>query len=90
MQMLGTGGGSTQLPVQGYFDHQQSGGFGPGFQNRSPEEVVKHDQRPDHKPPRRGCGCAALPLVASAIAVPFLSRLSAALHDGHADHRGVG
>jgi hypothetical protein len=73
MQMLGTGGGSTQLPVQAYFEHPGSGGFGPGTQRRSPQEVVKH-QGPDrdHKPQRRGCGCAAVPVVALAIAIPLL------------------
>jgi len=54
------------------------GGFGRGFQQRSIEELVKHDQGLDRepRPPRRGCGCAALPLVGLAIGIPFLSRLT--------------
>ena len=74
MRMAGTGGGSTQPRVQGYFDHQQSGGFGPGRQNRSPREVVRHDlgSDRDHKPQRRGCGCAVAPLVALAAAIAVL------------------
>ena len=70
MWMLETRGGSTELPVHGYFEHQQSGGFGPGRQNRSPQEVVRHDPGPDHdhKPQRRGCGCTAVPVVALTIA----------------------
>jgi len=74
MRMLGNGGRSTQLPVHTYFEHPASSGFGKGIQNRSPEEVVKDDQDPgrDHKPQRRGCGCAAASMVALAIATSLL------------------
>jgi hypothetical protein len=64
MRMLPSGGGQTRLPMRG-------SEFGRGFQQRTVEELVKHDQRLDRdpKPPRRGCGCAALPVVAICIAI---------------------
>jgi hypothetical protein len=71
MRMPLSRGGPTHLPMQG-------GGFGRLSQQRSIEELVKHDQGLDRepRPPRRGCGCAVLPLVGLAIGIPFLSRLT--------------
>ena len=71
MRMLIFSGGPTRLPMRG-------GGFGHLSQQRSIEELVKHDRGLDRepRPPRRGCGCAALPLVGLAIGIPFLSRLT--------------
>ncbi len=68
MRMFVSGSGGTLLRMYG--------GFGHGSQQRSIEELVKNSQGLDKDPqlPRRGCGCAALPLVALAIAIPLLGR----------------
>jgi len=71
MRMPLSGGGPTRLPMQGGgFGHGHGDGFGRGFLQRT--EGLDRDPRP----PRRGCGCAALPLVGLAIGIPFLSRLT--------------
>jgi hypothetical protein len=76
MRMFVSGRGGTLLRMYGGLGHGPGSGFGHGSQQRSIEELVKNSQGLDKDPqlPRRGCGCAALPLVALAIATPLLGR----------------
>lgn len=74
MRMFVSGRAGPFVRVHGMFGHGQGSGFGHGSQQRSIEVLVKNSQGLDKDPqlPRRGCGCAALPLVALAIAIPLL------------------
>jgi hypothetical protein len=76
MPLLVSGSGGTLPRMQSGWWHGPGSGFGHGSQQRSIEELVKNSQGLDKDPqlPRRGCGCAALPLVALAIATPLLGR----------------
>lgn len=75
MRTLVSRGCSTLLLTQGgQFGHGQGSGLGRGFLRRTNGEPQKHD--PGYKPPGRGCGVNALPLLALAIVVPLLGALT--------------
>ncbi len=78
MRMLVSGSGGTLPRMQSGWWHGPGSGFGDGSPQRRRWELVKNSHGLDRDPrlPRRGCGCAALPLVALAIviAIPLLAR----------------
>jgi len=75
MRMLASRGCPTMLLAQGgQFGHGHGDGLGHGFLRRTNEDPEKRNR--GYKPPGRGCGVNALPVVAIAIAIPFLSGLT--------------